>query len=93
MSKKIICLALGALLFAFCFPAESQQSVKVPRVGVLLQGSSASLGTRLEGFQEGLRERGYVEGKNIALERRFDDDDDCDYQRWQPTWSVSGLTS
>jgi len=30
--------------------------------------------TRLEGFQQGLRERGYVEGKNIALEQRFDDD-------------------
>jgi putative ABC transport system substrate-binding protein len=30
--------------------------------------------TRLEGFQQGLRERGYVEGKNIALEQRFDED-------------------
>ena len=30
--------------------------------------------TRLEAFQQGLRERGYVEGKNIALEQRFDDD-------------------
>jgi putative tryptophan/tyrosine transport system substrate-binding protein len=76
MSKKIICLALGTLLFAFCFPAQSQQPVKVPRVGVLLQGSSASLVTRLEGFQQGLRERGYVAGKNIALELRFDDDDE-----------------
>jgi putative ABC transport system substrate-binding protein len=30
--------------------------------------------TRLEGFNQGLRERGYVEGKNIALEHRFDED-------------------
>ena len=44
------------------------------RVGLLLQGTSASLVTRLEGFQQGLRDRGYVEGKNIVLEQRFDDD-------------------
>jgi putative tryptophan/tyrosine transport system substrate-binding protein len=39
-----------------------------------LQGTSISLMTRLEAFQQGLRERGYVEGKNIALEQRFDED-------------------
>jgi putative ABC transport system substrate-binding protein len=76
MRKKIIGFAFSAMLSSLCFSAEAQQPVKVPRVGVLLQGSSASLVTRLEGFQQGLRERGYVEGKNIALERRFDDDDE-----------------
>ena len=52
----------------------AQQPVKAPRVGLLLQGTSTSLLSRLEGFQQALRERGYVEGKNIALEQRFDED-------------------
>jgi putative ABC transport system substrate-binding protein len=55
-------------------PGGAQQPAKVPRVGLLLQGTSASLMARLEGFRQGLRERGYVEGKTIALEERFDED-------------------
>jgi putative ABC transport system substrate-binding protein len=67
-------VAIG-VAFAMCGAvAEAQQPVKAPRVGLLLQGTSTSLMTRLEGFQQGLRERGYVEGKNIALEQRFDED-------------------
>jgi putative ABC transport system substrate-binding protein len=72
--KGVIHLALCAALLTVSFPAEAQQSTKVPRVGLLLQGTSTSLTTRLEGFHQGLRERGYVEGKNIALVQRFDDD-------------------
>jgi putative tryptophan/tyrosine transport system substrate-binding protein len=68
------CFALCAMLAALCPCAEAQQSAKAPRIGLLLQGTSTSLMTRLEGFQQALRERGYVEGKNIALEQRFDDD-------------------
>jgi putative tryptophan/tyrosine transport system substrate-binding protein len=74
MRRKVTGLALGALFFALSFPARAQQPAKTPRVGLLLQGTSTSLMTRLEGFRQGLRERGYVEGKNIALEQRFDDD-------------------
>jgi putative ABC transport system substrate-binding protein len=72
--KKIFSLAFAAMFPALSFAAEAQQRVKAPRVGLLLQGTSTSLVARLEGFQQGLRERGYVEGKNIALEQRFDDD-------------------
>jgi putative ABC transport system substrate-binding protein len=72
--KNVFVFTLCAMLFALCGSAESEQRVKVPRVGLLLQGTSTSLMTRLEGFQQGLRERGYVEGKNIALEQRFDED-------------------
>ena len=72
--KKVFDFALGTMLFALCLPAQAQQPAKTPRIGLLLQGTSTSLATRLEGFQQGLRERGYVEGKNIALEQRFDDD-------------------
>jgi len=77
-AKQIIKQTLTCLLLTVLLPtlssAEAQQPMKAPRVGLLLQGTSTSLMTRLEGFQHGLRERGYVESKNIALEQRFDDD-------------------
>jgi len=69
MSKKVICLALGAVLLALSFPAEAQQSKKVPRIGYLV--SRQALEPRDEAFRQGLRDLGYVEGKNIIIEYRF----------------------
>ncbi len=68
----LVTLSIGIIVAPLA--ADAQQPVKVPRVGLLLQGTSASLMTRLEGFHQGLRERGYVERKTIALEQRFDED-------------------
>ena len=71
MINKIFGLALSALLLALGVSAEAQQPAKMPRVGYLsgtdLQGS----GSLLEGFRQGLRDHGYVEGKNIIVEYRF----------------------
>jgi putative ABC transport system substrate-binding protein len=69
MSKGISSLTLGAMLFALCVPAEAQQAGKVPRVGILFIGSRNQ--PHLEAFKQGLRERGYTEGKNILLEYRY----------------------
>ena len=41
MSKKVICVALGAMLFALCVPVAAQQPKKVPRIGYL-SGSDSS---------------------------------------------------
>jgi len=70
MSKKIICLALSALLFALSFAAEAQQPANVPRIGYLTASSLSAISTRTEAFRQGLREFGYVEGKNIVIEWR-----------------------
>jgi len=71
MKKNIFGLALCALLFALCVSAEAQQSTKIPRIGFLLTTSSASAySARLDAFRQGLRELGYVEGKNIVIEWR-----------------------
>jgi len=78
MSKKITGLALGALLLALCFPAEAQQAKKIPRIAYLGIGSALNPGpkpgddalARLGGLRRGLRELGYVEGKNIIIEYR-----------------------
>ncbi len=64
-------LALGAMLFALSFPVEAQQAANMPRIGWLLEGSAPSgSAENLQAFRQGLRELGYVEGKNIALDYR-----------------------
>jgi ABC-type uncharacterized transport system substrate-binding protein len=71
MKKNVFCLALGAMLFALCFSAEAQQPKKVPRIGYLSSGNSASESARAEGIRLALRELGYIEGQNIAIEYRY----------------------
>jgi len=71
MKKKVICLALGALLFALSVSADAQETKKVPRIGFLIPGSSATYAVRVDAFRQGLRDLGYVEGKNIAIEYRY----------------------
>ena len=64
MSKKTFCFALCAMLFALSFPAQAQQTGKVYRIGFL----SSSRANRA--FGQGLRELGYVEGKNLTYKYR-----------------------
>ncbi len=71
MSKKTFCFALCAMLFALSFPAQAQQTGKVPRIGYLSAASRSALTARTEAFRQGLRDLGYVEGKNIAIEYRY----------------------
>src|SRR5439155_6201830 len=63
-------LFLCAVLFALSFPAEAQQPTKVPRIGYLSGPSLSSISARTDAFRQGLRELGYVEGKNIIIEWR-----------------------
>jgi putative ABC transport system substrate-binding protein len=72
MTKQIIALALCAMLFALCLPAQAQQPKKVLRIGYLSFGSSSGRNPqRIEGFRQGLRQLGYAEGKDIAIEYRY----------------------
>jgi putative tryptophan/tyrosine transport system substrate-binding protein len=71
MRNKILYLGLGAMLFAVCVPAQAQQPKKVLRIGYLSSGSpSTNLGD-LQAFLQGLRELGYVEGKNVLIEYKW----------------------
>ena len=58
------------MLFALCGSADAQQPTKVPRVGYLLGVSPSAMAARTDAFRDGLRDLGYVEGKNILIERR-----------------------
>jgi putative tryptophan/tyrosine transport system substrate-binding protein len=55
------------------FVVEAQPAAQVPRLGLLIPGSASAFASRIEAFRHGLRDLGYVEGRNIAIESRFAD--------------------
>ena len=72
MSKKVMCGALGAMLLALSLPAEAQQPAKIPRIGYVSPiGDPNTPGPQVEGFRQGLKDFGYIEGKNILVEYRY----------------------
>jgi putative tryptophan/tyrosine transport system substrate-binding protein len=75
MNKKILCLALCAVLFALCFSAHAQQQSKIAKIGWLgaRPASAGGSSSGLDGLRRELRALGYVEGKNIAFEYRSAD--------------------
>jgi ABC-type uncharacterized transport system substrate-binding protein len=74
LKKKVIGLSLGALLFALSVSAQAQQAAKIPRIG-FVSGRSTSTPANSDqsaaAFRQGMRELGYVEGKNISVEYRY----------------------
>src|SRR5262249_58135365 len=72
MKKKITSLISCAMLLALCLPAEAQEPKKVPRIG-WVSGSgdpNTPFGSQVEAFRQGLRDLGYIEGKNMVVEYR-----------------------
>ena len=67
-----VIIALG--LLAAPLPSDGQQPAKVYRIGVLGAGlptpASPAQARRWEALVEGLRERGYIVGENLVIERR-----------------------
>jgi putative ABC transport system substrate-binding protein len=63
MNKKIGVTLLATLILASAHLSDAQQAKKVPRVGFL----AVSQQPYHEGFRQGLRELGYVEGKNVVV--------------------------
>jgi ABC-type uncharacterized transport system substrate-binding protein len=74
MKTKIFDLTLCAVLFALSYSASAQQPKKVPRLGYLSLLDPAGESSRSEPIRLALRERGYIEGKDIAIEYRFAED-------------------
>ena len=72
VKKEIIVLTLGALLLALCFPVDAQQPQKIPRIGYLSSGGEPKAPeASVDAFRQGLRDLGYIEGKNILIEYRY----------------------
>src|SRR5207253_7620175 len=70
--KAMIVLGAGALAIHFASFAQ-QSAAKIARVGFLEATSAATITARIDAFRQGLRELGYVEGKNILIEYRYAD--------------------
>jgi putative ABC transport system substrate-binding protein len=70
-TRRALILAVTFFMLAVCLPALAQRQVKMPRVGLLLGGAASQPSPNVEAFRKGLRELGYIEGKNIVLEYRY----------------------
>ena len=71
MRGKIFVYLLTTALLTIAPVSRAQQPGKMPRIGVLLSGSASRDTQRIQAFQQGLRELGHVEGKNILIEYRY----------------------
>ena len=72
MSKKCFGFVFSTLLLALGIPfAQAQQSAKLAHLGILIATSPAAEKSRVDALLQGLRELGYVEGKNLAIEWRY----------------------
>jgi putative tryptophan/tyrosine transport system substrate-binding protein len=70
MVRRIVACLLPTVLLHTVSLAEAQPK-KVPRIGLLVPFSASSDSPRRDAFLQGLRDLGYVEGKNIAIEYRY----------------------
>jgi len=71
MKRRITVLTVCAMLFALCSSVDAQQPTKVPRIGYLSNTDPVGESTRSDAIRLALRERGYIEGQNIATEYRY----------------------
>ena len=71
MRRLGTCFLIVAGNLAFNQIAAAQQSVKMPILGILRNDTPALFASRNDALRQGLRELGYVEGKNVRLEYRY----------------------
>jgi putative tryptophan/tyrosine transport system substrate-binding protein len=77
MNKSVFRFALSAMLlvliYALCSSTHAQQPANVPRIGFLIPGTQAAFSVRTDAIRQGLRDLGYLEGKNLVIEFRYND--------------------
>jgi putative ABC transport system substrate-binding protein len=69
--RRILWLLVISSVLGGAATAAAQQPTKIPRIAYLTGASLSAMSARTEAFRHGLRELGYVEGKNIVIERRY----------------------
>ena len=89
MSKKVICVALGALLLAFGFSAEAQQPKKVPLIGFLGATSPSTISDRVEAFRQVCASLGTWRGKTLLSSGGMQRVKLTDYLALPLSWCVS----
>jgi putative ABC transport system substrate-binding protein len=71
MNRRTAIQRLATIFLTTASLAHAQQPKKVPRIGYLSNSDPATESTRAEGIRLALRERGYIEEQNIAIEYRY----------------------
>jgi len=71
MNRRAAIRRLATFFLTTAALAEAQQPTKIPRIGYLSGAFPSTNSARIEAFRQGLRELGYVEGKNIIIEYRY----------------------
>jgi putative ABC transport system substrate-binding protein len=71
MRRRELIVFAGTALFAWPLVARAQQQAKIARLGFLGFGTPAAYADRVEALRAGLRDLGYVEGKNLVIEFRW----------------------
>jgi putative tryptophan/tyrosine transport system substrate-binding protein len=79
MKRRDFITLIGSTAVTWPLAANAQQKAKLPLIGVLNPGLTETPGA--VGFYEGLRELGYTEGLNIAIERRYGDSNTDRFQQ------------
>ena len=64
-------IAFAAFLALTPLAAGAEQTGKVPKIGLIRNQTPSASTSAIDAFRQGLREFGYVEGKNILIEYRF----------------------
>ena len=92
IDRRTFLAGTGAVLLAAPLAAEAQQAAKVARIGYLVASLAASPHLR-EAFRPGLRDLGYVEGRNVVIEYRDAEGSSSGSPLLRPNWLRSRLMS
>ena len=71
MKRREFITLLGGAAAAWPLEARAQQAGSIPRIGILWPGASLPAPPRMESFRQGLRELGFIDGQNVAIELRY----------------------
>src|SRR5262244_3625611 len=71
MKKAVLPILVAVILLTVAVVTEAQQPEKVPWIGYLSNADAATDSARAEGIRLALRDLGYIEGQNIAIEYRY----------------------
>ena len=86
MKSNILLWLLATFLLTTAPPVEAQQPGKIPTIGFMRGGSPTD--PEVEAFRQGLRELGYVEGKNIIIESEIPTGGPIVFPALRRSWSV-----
>ena len=85
MRRREFITLLGGATVAWPLAARAQQA-SLPVIGLIDQRSHDALVDRLRGFRRELDDAGYIEGRDVTIEYRYDENRWIDCQRWRRNW-------